>query len=151
MIFESCLEQTRQSKSETMFANSFKQVHRRNIVDKYSSQRNSNWQSRFVHIKHHHSIRFWPGVPQYWILLLSRLCILGSHSTRLRISSYQTKDVLTDDQEFVVMYLYFPETKERTLEELAEVFEAPNPVKKSLEKRDATTVLNTLKMGELKV
>lgn len=49
------------------------------------------------------------------------------------------------------MYFYFPETKERTLEELAEVFEAPNPVEKSLEKRDATTVLNTLKMGDLKV
>jgi hypothetical protein len=49
------------------------------------------------------------------------------------------------------MYFYFPETKERTLEELAEVFEAPNPVKKSLAKRDATTVLKTLKMGDLKV
>ena len=46
--------------------------------------------------------------------------------------------------EFTIIYFYFPETKERTLEELAEVFEAPNPVKKSLEKRTATTVLNTL-------
>ena len=68
-----------------------------------------------------------------------------------RIPRHQSKTLLTRDQEFAVMYFYFPETKERTLEELAEVFEAPNPVKKSLEKRDATTVLNTLKMGDLKV
>lgn len=52
--------------------------------------------------------------------------------------------VFWDLIEVVVMYFFFPETKERTLEELAEVFEAPNPVKKSLEKRNAATVLNTL-------
>lgn len=46
------------------------------------------------------------------------------------------------------MYFYFPETKDRTLEELAEVFEALNPVKKSLEKRSAATVLNTLQLQE---
>lgn len=46
--------------------------------------------------------------------------------------------------EGVVMYFYFPETKDRTLEELEEVFSAPNPVTKSLEKRSAQTVLNTL-------
>ncbi|KAH8645822.1 general substrate transporter [Xylariales sp. PMI_506] len=52
--------------------------------------------------------------------------------------------VFWDLIEVAVIYFYFPETKDRTLEELAEVFEAPNPVKKSLEKRDAKTVLNTL-------
>ncbi|EON95980.1 putative sugar transporter-like protein [Phaeoacremonium minimum UCRPA7] len=46
--------------------------------------------------------------------------------------------------EAVFIYFFFPETKDRTLEELAEVFEAPNPVKKSLEKRTAQTVMNTL-------
>jgi sugar porter (SP) family MFS transporter len=46
--------------------------------------------------------------------------------------------------EAVVIYFYFPETKDRTLEELTEVFEAQNPVKKSLEKRSAQTVLNTV-------
>lgn len=46
--------------------------------------------------------------------------------------------------EWGIMYLYFPETKDRTLEELSEVFEAKNPVKKSLEKRGANTVLNTV-------
>ena len=50
--------------------------------------------------------------------------------------------------EIAVMYFFFPETKERTLEELAEVFDAPNPVQKSLQKRDESTVLNTLKMDE---
>ena len=52
--------------------------------------------------------------------------------------------VFWDLVEVAVIYFYFPETKERTLEELAEVFEAPNPVKKSLEPRSASTVINTL-------
>ncbi|KAH8879492.1 sugar transporter-like protein [Thozetella sp. PMI_491] len=52
--------------------------------------------------------------------------------------------VFWDLIEAVVIYMFWPETKDRTLEELAEVFEAPNPVIKSLEKRSAQTVLNTL-------
>jgi len=39
---------------------------------------------------------------------------------------------------FVMIYLYFPETKGRTLEELDEIFQSPNPVKKSLEKPERT-------------
>jgi hypothetical protein len=54
--------------------------------------------------------------------------------------------VFWDLIEVGAIYLYFPETKDRTLEELAEVFEAPNPVKKSLDKRNAATVLNTLNL-----
>jgi len=54
--------------------------------------------------------------------------------------------VFWDLFEVVIMYFYFPETKARTLEELEEVFSAPNPVKKSLEKRGASTVLNTLQV-----
>ncbi|THW69628.1 general substrate transporter [Aureobasidium pullulans] len=34
-----------------------------------------------------------------------------------------------------IMYFFFPETRNRTLEELDAIFEAPNPVKKSLEKK----------------
>ncbi|KAK2778029.1 hypothetical protein FQN52_002934 [Onygenales sp. PD_12] len=56
--------------------------------------------------------------------------------------------VFWDIFEVVVMWFYFPETKERTLEELAEVFEAPNPVKRSLVRRDESTVLNTLKVED---
>jgi sugar porter (SP) family MFS transporter len=62
--------------------------------------------------------------------------------------------VFWDLLEAVFMYFFFPETKDRTLEELDEVFAAPNPVKKSLEKRSAQTVLNTVgithdgKLGE---
>ncbi|KAK7415548.1 hypothetical protein QQX98_005794 [Neonectria punicea] len=52
--------------------------------------------------------------------------------------------VFWDLFEAVFMYFFFPETKDRTLEELSEVFEAPNPVKKSLETRSAQTVMNTL-------
>jgi len=39
---------------------------------------------------------------------------------------------------FVMIYIYFPETMGRTLEELDEIFQAPNPVKKSLEKPERT-------------
>ncbi|SPO00326.1 related to lactose permease [Cephalotrichum gorgonifer] len=46
--------------------------------------------------------------------------------------------------EAVFIYFFFPETKDRTLEELSEVFEAKDPVKKSLEKRSAQTIMNTL-------
>ncbi|KAI5208419.1 general substrate transporter [Aureobasidium subglaciale] len=35
----------------------------------------------------------------------------------------------------VIIYFFFPETRNRTLEELDDIFEAPNPVKKSLEKK----------------
>ncbi|EFX04227.1 major facilitator superfamily transporter lactose [Grosmannia clavigera kw1407] len=59
--------------------------------------------------------------------------------------------VFWDLFEGVFIYFYFPETKDRTLEELEEVFSAPNPVKKSLEKRDVHTVLNTLQVAEAKV
>jgi MFS family permease len=53
--------------------------------------------------------------------------------------------------EAAFMYFFFPETKDRTLEELAEVFEAPDPVKKSLEKRSEQTVLNTVGCKRLDV
>jgi sugar porter (SP) family MFS transporter len=52
--------------------------------------------------------------------------------------------VFWDLFEAVFIYFFFPETKDRTLEELAEVFEASNPVHKSLEKRSAQTVMQTL-------
>jgi MFS family permease len=50
--------------------------------------------------------------------------------------------------EVVFIYLFWPETKDRTLEELDEVFQAPNPVKRSLEAKDLQTVLNTLHIGD---
>ncbi|KAL9948964.1 hypothetical protein ACHAP6_007620 [Verticillium nonalfalfae] len=52
--------------------------------------------------------------------------------------------VFWDIFEGVVIYFFFPETKRRTLEELDEVFDAPNPVKKSLMKPDIATVAHTL-------
>jgi len=56
--------------------------------------------------------------------------------------------VFWDLIELCVIYFFWPETKERTLEELAEVFEAKNPVKRSLQKRDAGTVMNTLNVED---
>lgn len=58
--------------------------------------------------------------------------------------------VFWDLLEAVFIHFFFPETKDRTLEELEEVFSAKNPVKKSLEKRSAQTVLNTLEVGDQK-
>lgn len=52
--------------------------------------------------------------------------------------------VFWDLIEIVIMWFFFPETKDRTLEELEEVFSDPNPVKRSLVKRDETTVLKTM-------
>ena len=52
--------------------------------------------------------------------------------------------VFWDLFEFVFMFFFFPETKERTLEELDEVFEARNPVTKSLEARGPNTVLHAI-------
>lgn len=37
-----------------------------------------------------------------------------------------------DAIQWLVWYLIMPETKQRTLEELDDIFAAPNPVKKSL-------------------
>ncbi|CEL02145.1 Putative Sugar transporter (Hexose transporter) [Aspergillus calidoustus] len=54
--------------------------------------------------------------------------------------------VFWDLVEIVIIWFFFPETKDRTLEELEEVFSDPNPVKRSLVKRDAGTVLNTMQV-----
>ncbi|KAF7557423.1 hypothetical protein G7Z17_g694 [Cylindrodendrum hubeiense] len=53
-----------------------------------------------------------------------------------------------DLMELVVIYFFWPETRGRTLEELEEVFLAPNPVKKSLEPKTAQTIMNTMNAGE---
>ena len=54
--------------------------------------------------------------------------------------------VIWDLVEFVVIYFFFVETKDRTLEELDEVFADPHPVKRSLEKRSVETVVKTMKV-----
>lgn len=52
--------------------------------------------------------------------------------------------VFWDLIEAVFIYFFFPETKDRTLEELHEVFDAPNPVTKSLEPKTAETIMATM-------
>jgi MFS family permease len=59
--------------------------------------------------------------------------------------------VFWDLIEAVFIYFFFPETKGRTLEELNEVFDAPNPVHKSLEPRSEETVRATMGQNEAKV
>ncbi|KAK1996927.1 general substrate transporter [Colletotrichum falcatum] len=56
--------------------------------------------------------------------------------------------VFWDILEAIFIYFLFPETNHRTLEELEEVFSAPNPVKKSLQPRSASTVLETMKITD---
>lgn len=59
--------------------------------------------------------------------------------------------VFWDLVEVAFIYFFFPETKHRTLEELNEVFEAPDPVKKSLEPRTANTVMATMQARHSKM
>jgi len=60
-------------------------------------------------------------------------------------AKYYAFFVAWDILEFLVIFYTYPETKDRTLEELTEVFEAPNPVKKSLEHRSNDTVAKTIR------
>ena len=52
--------------------------------------------------------------------------------------------VFWDLVEAAFIWKFFPETKDRTLEELVEVFDSDDPVKKSLEPRNTESVLNTI-------
>ncbi|KAM0430154.1 hypothetical protein ACHAPT_006162 [Fusarium lateritium] len=54
--------------------------------------------------------------------------------------------IFWDTIEMVVIYFFWPETKGRTIEELTEVFEARNPVKKSLEPINTKTFITTMKV-----
>lgn len=56
--------------------------------------------------------------------------------------------IVWDVFELAIIYFFWPETKGRTLEELSEVFDAPDPVKKSLEKKNTQTVLNAMHINE---
>lgn len=58
--------------------------------------------------------------------------------------------VFWDIFEAVIIYFWWPETKNRTLEELEEVFSDPNPVKRSLVRRNAQTVLSTMQGEDFK-
>lgn len=53
-----------------------------------------------------------------------------------------------DVVELIVIYFFYPATKDGTLEELDEVFQAPNPVKKSPQSKYIRTVLDTLNVAE---
>ena len=59
--------------------------------------------------------------------------------------------VFWDLFQFVIMYLFFVETKGRTLEELQEVFEARNPVKASTAKTRVRTARMQDEEGNEKV
>ncbi|KAK9475180.1 putative lactose permease [Dipodascopsis tothii] len=58
--------------------------------------------------------------------------------------------VVWDLFECTIIYFFFVETKDRTLEELNEVFDDPHPVKRSLQKRSEDTVVNAMRDAEAK-
>jgi Na+/melibiose symporter-like transporter len=78
----------------------------------------------------------------------SAASILGQYTTAIAIGSigyyYYIVFIFWDLIEFIIIYLFFVETKERTLEEINDIFDAPDPVKKSLEKRTTATVERTI-------
>jgi sugar porter (SP) family MFS transporter len=77
-------------------------------------------------------------------LVGSAASILGQYTTATAIESigyyYYLVFIFWDLVEFGIIYFFFVETKQRTLEEMTEIFEAPNPVRKSLEKRSPSIV-----------
>lgn len=77
----------------------------------------------------------------------SSASILGQYTTSIAIDKigyyYYIVFIVWDLIECAIMYFYFVETKNRTLEEMNEIFETPNPVKKSLEKRTAAENIRT--------
>lgn len=78
------------------------------------------------------------------ILVSSIASTVGQYTSSAAIEGisyyYYLVFVFWDLVEFAIIYFFFVETKNRTLEELNEVFNAKNPVKKSLEKRDNKTI-----------
>ncbi|OAA58920.1 Sugar/inositol transporter [Niveomyces insectorum RCEF 264] len=74
----------------------------------------------------------------------SAASILGQYTTAVAIGKigfyYYLVFIFWDLIEAAIIYFYFVETKNRTLEEINEVFEAADPVKKSLEKRSASNI-----------
>lgn len=79
----------------------------------------------------------------------SAASILGQYTSAVAIDKigyyYYLVFIFWDLIEFAIVYFFFVETKNRTLEELNEIFDAPNPVKKSLEKAStATNVRRTI-------
>ncbi|KAH6676855.1 putative MFS monosaccharide transporter [Plectosphaerella plurivora] len=74
--------------------------------------------------------------------------IVGQYTTGVAIGAigyyYYLVFIFWDVFEVIIVYFFFPETKNRTLEEINEIFEDPKPVQKSLEKRTQETVLNAM-------
>lgn len=68
----------------------------------------------------------------------SAASILGLYTSSIAIEKigyyYYIVFIVWDVIEFIIIYFFFVETKNRTLEEINEIFEARDPVKKSLEK-----------------
>lgn len=75
----------------------------------------------------------------------SAASILGQYTSAVAIEKigyhYYIVFIVWDLIEATIIYFFFVETKNRTLEEINEIFEAPNPVKKSLEKRSTSDVV----------
>jgi sugar porter (SP) family MFS transporter len=84
----------------------------------------------------------------FGILVSSIASTVGQYSSSAAIAKisyyYYLVFVFWDLIEFTIIYFFFVETKNRTLEELNEVFNAKDPVQKSLEKRSVETIERTI-------
>lgn len=78
----------------------------------------------------------------------SAASILGQYTSAVAIGAigyyYYLVFIFWDLIEFTIIYFFFVETKGRTLEEINEIFDAPNPVKRSLETRNVEMVERTI-------
>ena len=87
-------------------------------------------------------------------LISSIASTIGQYTSAAAIGSisyyYYLVFVFWDLIEFTIIYFFFVETKNRTLEELNEVFNDPNPVKKSLEKHNAETIQHAIRAKAVK-
>ncbi|TQS32843.1 hypothetical protein Golomagni_06830, partial [Golovinomyces magnicellulatus] len=75
----------------------------------------------------------------------SAASILGQYTSAVAIDKigyyYYIVFIVWDLIEAAIIYLFFVETKNRTLEEINEIFEAPNPRDRSLEKRSTADIV----------
>ena len=88
------------------------------------------------------------SVAQFFTACASFTMSYGSAPAFGKISQYYYLVFIGWDLlELVVIYFWWPETRGRTLEEIEEVYNAPDPVKKSLEPRNTQTIANTIAPG----
>jgi hypothetical protein len=76
------------------------------------------------------NLQFWVNIASFYNTFVTGIAFTGAGW------KYYFLFIFWDILEVVVIYFFFVETSNRTLEELTEIFQAPNPVKASLKKTE---------------